>query len=267
MVAIVSVGAPRELLLRPRGGGESVRHALGHGDLLVMGGSLPAHVGARGAQAVPTGRAPHQHPVPAPRGALIVQRSRSRSLDADIEGVQRLQRGKPWLPLQRRRSRVQHPPGCRSRTTTACSVKEILPRLTALNATQLKAVTAYEKAGKNRVTLLHGGPQGRAGPRGRGPGAGRGQGGPVGGGEPTSPSRWTSQGPPARRDRSTPTSPTPAIEASRSTIIVPEPRTRRLRPRLRYSTSSPVVVDCPQPQVPSAPRPPPRPSEVPPARR
>jgi alkylated DNA repair dioxygenase AlkB len=39
MVAIVSVGAPRELLLRPRGGGPSVRHALGHGDLLVMGGS------------------------------------------------------------------------------------------------------------------------------------------------------------------------------------------------------------------------------------
>jgi alkylated DNA repair dioxygenase AlkB len=39
MVAIVSVGAPRELLLRPRGGGQHLRHALGHGDLLVMGGS------------------------------------------------------------------------------------------------------------------------------------------------------------------------------------------------------------------------------------
>jgi alkylated DNA repair dioxygenase AlkB len=39
MVAIVSVGEPRELLLRPRGGRTSVRHALGHGDLLVMGGS------------------------------------------------------------------------------------------------------------------------------------------------------------------------------------------------------------------------------------
>lgn len=39
MVAIVSVGAPRSLLLRPRGGGETVRHALGHGDLIVMGGS------------------------------------------------------------------------------------------------------------------------------------------------------------------------------------------------------------------------------------
>jgi alkylated DNA repair dioxygenase AlkB len=39
MVAIVSVGAPRALLLRPRGGGETVRDALGHGDLIVMGGS------------------------------------------------------------------------------------------------------------------------------------------------------------------------------------------------------------------------------------
>ena len=39
MVAIVSVGAPRALALRPRGGGPSVRHVLGHGDLLVMGGS------------------------------------------------------------------------------------------------------------------------------------------------------------------------------------------------------------------------------------
>jgi alkylated DNA repair dioxygenase AlkB len=39
MVAIVSVGAPRGLLLRPRGGGPAIRHDLGHGDLLVMGGS------------------------------------------------------------------------------------------------------------------------------------------------------------------------------------------------------------------------------------
>ncbi|WP_380166471.1 alpha-ketoglutarate-dependent dioxygenase AlkB [Jannaschia sp. R86511] len=39
MVAIVSFGAPRALLLRPVGGGETVRHVLGHGDLLVMGGS------------------------------------------------------------------------------------------------------------------------------------------------------------------------------------------------------------------------------------
>ncbi|HEU5475957.1 MAG TPA: alpha-ketoglutarate-dependent dioxygenase AlkB [Actinophytocola sp.] len=39
MVAILSVGAARPLLLRPRGGGPIVRHALGHGDLIVMGGS------------------------------------------------------------------------------------------------------------------------------------------------------------------------------------------------------------------------------------
>ncbi|MEV8428688.1 alpha-ketoglutarate-dependent dioxygenase AlkB [Streptomyces chartreusis] len=40
MVAILSVGAPRDLLLRPmRGGGETVRRPLGHGDLIVMGGS------------------------------------------------------------------------------------------------------------------------------------------------------------------------------------------------------------------------------------
>ena len=39
MVAIVSLGAPRPLLLRPRGGGPALRHDLGHGDLLVMGGS------------------------------------------------------------------------------------------------------------------------------------------------------------------------------------------------------------------------------------
>ena len=46
MVAIVSLGAPRALLLRPRrvkgdeeAGGASLRFEVGHGDLLVMGGS------------------------------------------------------------------------------------------------------------------------------------------------------------------------------------------------------------------------------------
>ena len=38
-VAIVSVGEPRKLLLRPLGGGESRRFDLGHGELFVMGGS------------------------------------------------------------------------------------------------------------------------------------------------------------------------------------------------------------------------------------
>ena len=44
MVAIVSLGTPRALLLRPRSGGPagrggSLRFEIGHGDLLVMGGS------------------------------------------------------------------------------------------------------------------------------------------------------------------------------------------------------------------------------------
>ena len=39
MVAIVSFGSPRPLLLRPRGGGASLRFPVGHGDLIVMGGS------------------------------------------------------------------------------------------------------------------------------------------------------------------------------------------------------------------------------------
>jgi alkylated DNA repair dioxygenase AlkB len=39
MVAILSLGTPRRLLLRPRGGGETLRYTVGHGDLLVMGGS------------------------------------------------------------------------------------------------------------------------------------------------------------------------------------------------------------------------------------
>ncbi|WP_019633017.1 alpha-ketoglutarate-dependent dioxygenase AlkB [Actinomadura atramentaria] len=39
MVAIVSLGTPRPLLLRPRAGGPALRYELGHGDLLVMGGS------------------------------------------------------------------------------------------------------------------------------------------------------------------------------------------------------------------------------------
>ena len=38
MVAIVSFGSPRKLQLRPVGGHVEVSHALGHGDLIVMGG-------------------------------------------------------------------------------------------------------------------------------------------------------------------------------------------------------------------------------------
>jgi alkylated DNA repair dioxygenase AlkB len=40
MVAIISIGAPRALLLRPRSRtGPTLRHDVGHGDLIVMGGS------------------------------------------------------------------------------------------------------------------------------------------------------------------------------------------------------------------------------------
>ncbi|WP_028660548.1 alpha-ketoglutarate-dependent dioxygenase AlkB [Nocardioides insulae] len=39
LVAIVSVGDSRRLCLRPRGGGDSISVELGHGDLVVMGGS------------------------------------------------------------------------------------------------------------------------------------------------------------------------------------------------------------------------------------
>ena len=39
LVAILSLGGPRRFLLRPVGGGPSVVHQLGWGDLLVMGGT------------------------------------------------------------------------------------------------------------------------------------------------------------------------------------------------------------------------------------
>ncbi|NGN93447.1 alpha-ketoglutarate-dependent dioxygenase AlkB [Nocardioides sp. KC13] len=39
MVAIVSVGDPRRLALRPHGGGKGMSIEMGHGDLVVMGGS------------------------------------------------------------------------------------------------------------------------------------------------------------------------------------------------------------------------------------
>lgn len=39
IVAVLSLGSPRPFLLRPRGGGRTVRLTVGHGDLVVMGGS------------------------------------------------------------------------------------------------------------------------------------------------------------------------------------------------------------------------------------
>jgi alkylated DNA repair dioxygenase AlkB len=55
MVAILSLGALRAFLLRPRGGGASRRYEIGHGDLLVMGGSCQRtwkHAVPKTAQAV-----------------------------------------------------------------------------------------------------------------------------------------------------------------------------------------------------------------------
>ena len=55
IVAILSLGAPRAFLLRPRGGGASLRYEIGHGDLLVMGGSCQRtweHAVPKTAQAV-----------------------------------------------------------------------------------------------------------------------------------------------------------------------------------------------------------------------
>ena len=39
VIAIVSLGRPRPLRLRPRGGGRSISYSLGEGDLFVMGGA------------------------------------------------------------------------------------------------------------------------------------------------------------------------------------------------------------------------------------
>ncbi len=57
MVAIVSLGAPRVLALRPRdGSAPAQRHRLGHGDLIVMGGSCQrTHLHSVPKTARPTG--------------------------------------------------------------------------------------------------------------------------------------------------------------------------------------------------------------------
>ena len=67
MVAILSLGTPRALALRPRGGGTAVRFELGHGDLLVMGGSCQRTWEHASPQELPDRRSPDQRPVPAPR--------------------------------------------------------------------------------------------------------------------------------------------------------------------------------------------------------
>src|SRR3954451_6305884 len=81
LVVIVSVGAPRPLLLRPLGGGSSLPYLLGQGDLLVMGGAIQhdwehsvPKVAAAGPRISITFR--HGAPTPARAGS-----SRSRNED------------------------------------------------------------------------------------------------------------------------------------------------------------------------------------------
>ena len=78
MVAIVSLGAPRRLSLRPRGGGSQLGFNLGHGDLIVMGGSCQRtweHAILKTAKPVGT---QDQRAVPAARGSLSVDPTSSR---------------------------------------------------------------------------------------------------------------------------------------------------------------------------------------------
>ena len=52
------------LLLRPRGGGQTLRYPLGHGDLIVMGGSCQRTWEHAVPKIRPGRRTAHQHPVP-----------------------------------------------------------------------------------------------------------------------------------------------------------------------------------------------------------
>jgi alkylated DNA repair dioxygenase AlkB len=70
MVAIVSFGSPRPLLLRPVGGGEGLALSPGPWQPGRHGRLVPAHVGALHPQDHQTRRPPGQRPVPSPRGGL-----------------------------------------------------------------------------------------------------------------------------------------------------------------------------------------------------
>lgn len=73
IVAILSVGAPRIFLLKPKAGGTARRLALGWGDLLLMGGSCQLHF---------------EHGVPKQREAAgrisVMFRERSTELDGGL---------------------------------------------------------------------------------------------------------------------------------------------------------------------------------------
>jgi alkylated DNA repair dioxygenase AlkB len=78
LVAIVSLGAARPLLLRPRGGGASIRHELGGGDLFVMGGTCQhtcEHCVPKGRAAGPRLSVTFRHSRGAGRSARAAPRS------------------------------------------------------------------------------------------------------------------------------------------------------------------------------------------------
>ena len=98
-VAIVSVGAPRPFLLRPKGGGPSVGYLLGQGDLLVMGGDTQQaweHAVPKVAAAGPRLSITYRHGGPDP-GAMARHPSAGRAVtsraDADRSRAQHPARG------------------------------------------------------------------------------------------------------------------------------------------------------------------------------
>lgn len=89
VVAIVSVGAPRPFLLRPKGGGPSVGYLLGQGDLLVMGGDTQQsweHTVPKVAAAGPRISITYRHGEPDPGQAYRPLHSRANSLSPGPAG-------------------------------------------------------------------------------------------------------------------------------------------------------------------------------------
>ena len=85
IVAIVSVGAPRPFLLRPRGGGRSRSFLLGQGDLLVMGGACQhdwEHTVPKVASAGPRISITYRHDTAPPDGTSAAERARHPSARA-----------------------------------------------------------------------------------------------------------------------------------------------------------------------------------------
>lgn len=77
VVAIVSIGGPRRFLLRPAGGGKSMRFNLGSGDALVLGGDIQAtfeHCVPKTAHAAPRIAVMFRHTGPCPEGAVHPRR-------------------------------------------------------------------------------------------------------------------------------------------------------------------------------------------------